>query len=132
MKPARLFFSLVVLSGALAAQAVEQPKLSIGFRPLLVCFSITSPHDTFLGATLLSPSPDLAHYFVGLPPLLANHVVVDVGLGQGHFYNCAVNELLLPPGIFIYAQGVTFDGAVFDATRVRDFVLDVTVPDPPR
>jgi hypothetical protein len=132
MKTCRSFFPLIAMSAALAAQDVEQPKLSIRFRPLLVCFSITSPHDTFLGATLLSPTPDLAHYFVGLPPLLADHVVVDIGLGQGHEYNCAVSEFLLPPGIFIYAQGVTFDGAVFEATRVGDFVLDVTVPNPPK
>jgi hypothetical protein len=132
MKPARLLFSLIVLSGALAAQAVDQPKLSIRFRPFLVDFTITSPHETFVGATLLSLTPNLVHYFDALPPLLGEHVVLDVGIGQGHQYSSAVSEFLLPPGTFIYAQGVTFDGARFDATKVGDFVLDVTVPNPPR
>ncbi|HEX6812901.1 MAG TPA: hypothetical protein VF384_14855 [Planctomycetota bacterium] len=132
MKLVRPFFSLVLLSGALAAQAAEQPKLSIEFRPLLLSFRTTSPHETFLGATLLSLSPNLAHYFAVLPPLLADHVVLDVGLGQGHHYTSRIDELLLPPGIFIYVQGVTFAEDRWDATRVGDFVLDVTVPNPPR
>jgi hypothetical protein len=128
MKPARSFFSLVVLSGALAAQSVQPPKFAIEFAPYLVNLHVGSVHDTFLGVAILSFSPDLAHYFQGLPPLLGDHVVAGFGLGEGGSYVCSVSEFLLPPGLFIYAQGVTFDGAVFEATPVRSFVLDVTVP----
>lgn len=130
MKPARSFFSLMLLSGALAAQVNSPPTLAVEFAPLAMNFHVKRLPEPFVGAVILSLTPDLVHYFEGLPPLLMDFTVVDVGLSApGGIFSCSVAERLLPPGMMIYAQGLTFDGAVFEATRPREFVLDVTVPD---
>ena len=128
MKASRSFFSLIALSAALAAQSVPEPKLRVEFAPHLMKFFVTSPQEPFIGAVILSLSPDLVPYSPTLPKLLNEFTLAGIGPSvPGGVFTCAVNEHLLPPGMFIYAQGVTFDGAVFQATRVRDFVLDVTV-----
>ena len=130
MKPARSFFSLILLSGALAAQAAPNPRLAIEFAPLVVNFHVKSLPEPFIGAVILSLNIDQVHFFEGLPPLLVDFAVAGVGVSApGGKFSCSVAESLLPPGIPIYAQGLTFDGAVWASTRVRDFVLDVTVPD---
>jgi hypothetical protein len=130
MKPARSLFSLILLSGALAAQSVNAPpRLVIEFAPLAMNFHVKSLQEPFVGAVILSLNIDQVHYFDGLPPLLVDFAVAGVGLSApGGIFSCSVAESLLPPGMTIYAQGLTFDGAVFDSTRVKDFVLDVTVP----
>lgn len=129
MKLTRSFFSLIVLSSALAAQSVEQPKLVVEFAPYVINFHVGGPQEQFLGAVVLSLSPELAHYFTGMPPLLVDFAVLGVGIGEpGEMYSCSVSEYSLQPGVMMYAQGVTFDGAVFQATAVHEFVLDVTVP----
>ena len=92
-------------------------------------FHVTSQPESFLGAVILSLSSDVVTYGPMLPRLLNDFVLVDIGPSMpGGVFTCSVYELLLPPGMMIYAQGVTFDGAVFRSTAVRDFVLDVTVP----
>lgn len=129
MKTCRSFFSLIVLSAALAAQSVTVPKLEVEFAPHLMRFHVTSPQEPFLGAVILSLSSDLVSYGPTLPRLLSDFVLVDIGLSMPPgVFTCSINEHLLPPGMMIYAQGVTFDGELFRASAVRDFVLDVTVP----
>jgi hypothetical protein len=77
---------------------------------------------------IVSLSRDLVPYSPELPKLLSNFAVVGVGVSSlGGVFGCSMDEHVVPPGMTIYAQGVTFDGAVFQATPVRDFVLDVTV-----
>ena len=44
-------------------------------------------------------------------------------------YTCSIPERAFPPGITLYAQGVVIDLPAIDSTPVRDFVLDVTVPE---
>ena len=128
MKASRSFISLIALSAALAAQSVPAPKLQVEFAPHLMKFFVLSPKDPFIGAVILSLSPNLVPYSPALPPLLNEFALAGIGLSvPGGVFTCSVNEHLLPPGMFIYAQGVTFDGAVFRATNVHDFVLDVTV-----
>ncbi|HEX5054782.1 MAG TPA: hypothetical protein VFZ65_23600 [Planctomycetota bacterium] len=61
--------------------------------------------------------------------MLTDFVVLGVGIGTDASGMVLVQEEQhVPPGIFICAQGVTLDHDVFRVTRVRDFVLDVTVP----
>ena len=128
MKPARSFFSLMLLSGALAAQAAPQPQLVVEFVPFAMNFHVKSLPEPFIGAVILSLNIDQVTIVQGLPPLLVDFAVAGVGLsGPGGKFSCSVAESLLPAGVTIYAQGLTFDGAVWGSTRVRDFVLDVTV-----
>lgn len=127
MKTSRSLFSLIVLSAGLAAQPAPVPDLLVEFVPLHMKFQVIRPGESFLGAVILSLSPDLVSYSPALPPLLSEFAIVGMGTSLGGIFFCSIPEHLLPPGMMIYAQGVTFDGGVFEATPVRDFVLDVTV-----
>jgi hypothetical protein len=122
-------FCLAALLPSLPAQK-ENPgaNLAIVFAPPQVEFHVTAPRDPFLGAVILSLSPDLTHYFTGLPPILGNFVVLGVGAGKGE-YVVTVPMLSLPPGILIYAQGVAADGSGIYSSAVRSLVLDAGVPD---
>jgi hypothetical protein len=129
MKTCRSFFSLIALSTALAAQSVPEPKLEVQFVPLHMKFLVTGTPDPFVGAVIVSLSRDLVLYSPALPKLLSDFAVVGIGVSSlGGVYGCSIDEHVFPPGMFIYAQGVTFDGSVFRATAVHEFVLDVTVP----
>jgi hypothetical protein len=128
MKTSRSFLSLIVLSTALAAQSVPEAKLEVQFAPLHMKFLVTSAQEPFLGAVIVSLSPGLVPYSPALPKLLSDFAVVGIGVSSlGGVYGCSIDEHVFPPGMFIYAQGVTFDGSVFRATAVHEFVLDVTV-----
>ena len=80
MKPARSFFSLILLSSALAAQAEPYPRLVVEFAPLVMNFHVKSLPETFVGAVIVSLVADQVHFFEGLPPLLVDFSVVGVGL----------------------------------------------------
>lgn len=126
-------YSLLLLAAILAAPAgnlpVAGPKLDIAILPNNVQFTVAGPQEEFLGVVLGSLQPDLAYYFVGLPPLLADHVVLAFGLGTpDDGYVVKLQDTLFPAGISIYAQGVTLDGGGLQSTNIADFVLDVTVP----
>jgi hypothetical protein len=128
MKTCRSFFSLIALSTALAAQSIPAPKLEVVFAPLHMKFFVTSAKEPFIGAVIVSLSRDLVPYSPELPKLLNNFALVDIGVSSlGGVFGCSIDEHVFPPGMTIYAQGVTFDGSVFRATAVHDFVLDVTV-----
>ena len=128
MKTSRSFFSLIVLSTALAAQSAPAPKLDVVFAPLHMKFFVTSAKEPFLGAVIVSLSPNLVPYSPMLPKMLNEFALVGIGVSApGGVFGCSIDEHVFPPGMMIYAQGVTFDGAVFRASTVRDFVLDVTV-----
>ncbi len=128
MMPARSFLSLLVvsaLSSALAAQAAPrspEPVLDIVLKPGVAQFHVAGPEGVFLGGVILSLSPDLVHYFQGLPPLLADFVVLGVGAAYEE-YVVSVPQRALPPGIMIYAQGVIADVAI-QSTAVGSLVLD--------
>ena len=128
MKLAHSFFSLIVLSSALAAQAVPQPKLAVELPGTVVKLYVISPKEPFLGAAIVSLSPALVRYSPTLPSLLTDFVLVGMGFSMpGGVYGCAVDESLLPPGVMVYAQGVTFDGSIWRATSVGACVANDTV-----
>ena len=108
---------------------VPGPTLTISFAPYQVIFNVSGPEEPFLGAIIGSLEPEMMQFLEGIPPLLSNFVVLDVGFGDGAAgYTAVFPEQMLPPGIFIYVQGVTIDSAGIGATEVDEFVLDVTAP----
>ncbi|MEO6594511.1 MAG: hypothetical protein ABIP94_07145 [Planctomycetota bacterium] len=127
MKPALPFLSLILLaSGSVEAQS---PDLTVQLVPYAIEYRVSGPTEPFFAAVILSLSPKLAPYAHGVPPLLTDFAILGIGIGNTDAgVLLAQAEQGLPAGIFIYAQGVTLDGAGFGATPVRDFVLDVTVP----
>jgi len=132
MKPARSFLSLLVLSGALAAQSTD-PKLTIAPVGPLLEFSVAGPTAPFLGAVILSFSPAVSHYFQGLPPILTDFAVLGVGFADPdrNAYAVAIPEYLLPPGILMYVQGLAANEVSILSTPVVELVLDGSLPPEP-
>ena len=128
MNPSRSLFSLLLLSGALAAQSLTAPTLKIAAVGPALQFTVAGPEAPFLGGVLLSLSPTLTHYFQGLPPLLSDFVVLGVGFAEKE-YSVQVLQHQLPAGILIYAQGVVADGVSVLSTEVAEFVLDASFPE---
>ena len=128
MNPAHSLRCLAfVLAAPLLARApAVDPKLEIGFAPYLVTFDVSGPEAPFLGIVIASFSPDLQHYFTGLPPLLGDAAVVDVGVGQRGIFHSEVSESLFPPGVMIHVQGVTISDLGILSSDVASFVLDAT------
>lgn len=121
----KTLFCLAFAAATLAAP-VGEVTLVVQHRPEAVEFSVGGPATPYFAGVLLALAPDLAHYFTALPPLLADHVTAGAGFVEQGSYRLSLAATLLPPGIMIYAQGVTFDGAVFGASAVDCFVFDVT------
>tara|TARA_R110002072_G_scaffold109160_1_gene236268 strand:+ start:34417 stop:34812 length:396 start_codon:yes stop_codon:yes gene_type:complete len=105
------------------------PELSIGFVGADVEFRVEHGNQIFLGGIIASLSPQLTHYLTGLPPLLSNHVVLGAGVGypDGGFA-VQFTQSQLPPGVEIYAQGVTLTKGI-QASDVGTFTLAVVMPD---
>ncbi|MBL8733224.1 MAG: hypothetical protein JNN13_12705 [Planctomycetes bacterium] len=105
------------------------PELTIEHLPFAMAFHVSGPEAPYVGAVIGSLAPDLAHYFQGLPPLLADFVLLDLGLGDAAAgYTAVLPQSVFPAGVTIYVQGVTLTGRGLEASAVHDFVLDVTVP----
>ena len=75
---------------------------------------------------LVSASPELAHYFVGLPPLLADALVIAYGVGDANGYLVTLPDVVFPAGVLWHAQGVTIDERGIRASNTASFVLDKT------
>lgn len=120
-----LFALALVLAAPLAAPK-EGALLDVQLVPGAVEFAVDGPKGPFVGGVLLSLSPDLAHYFVGLPPLLVDHVIAGAGFVEKGRYELSLPDTALPPGVMIHAQGVTFDGVAIASSKVADFVLDAS------
>jgi len=122
----KTLLSLAFVVAAPLAVPHGDASLAVTLVPGAVEFSVEGPSTPYVAAVLLSLSPDLVHYLVDLPPLLADHVIADAGFVEEGSYSVSLRDTLLPPGIMIQAQGVTFDGAVFRASAVEAFVLDAS------
>ena len=120
-----LFALALVLAAPLAAPK-EGALLDVQLVPGAVQFAVDGPEAPFVAGVLLSLSSDLAHYYDGLPPLLVDHVIAGVGFVEMGRYELSLPDTALPPGVMIFAQGVTFDGGAFAASTVADFVLDAS------
>lgn len=70
---------LALLAAPLAAQeGAPSLTLLIVIAPEAVEFRVGGLRPPFAGAVLVALEPHLAHYFVGLPPLLAGAAVLGV------------------------------------------------------
>ena len=101
----------------------SQPALHIGLVGANLESRIAGCDQIFLGGVIASLSPQQTHYLTGLPPLLTDHVVLGVGVGypDGGFA-VSLPQSLLPPGLQIYAQGVTLIKNLA-ASEVVSFVM---------
>ncbi|MGK0154466.1 MAG: hypothetical protein ACI9SE_001418 [Neolewinella sp.] len=104
------------------------PELSIGFVGADVEFRVEHGDQIFLGGIIASVGPEMTHYLKGLPPLLSNHVVLGAGVGypDGGFAVQFTREQL-PPGVTVYAQGVTLTKGI-QASDVETFTMAVVMP----
>lgn len=127
MKPAHSLLSLGFLAAsALLAQERPDPQLLITLDPAIVRLTIVTEERPFLGAFLVSAEPTLAHYLVGLPPLLADHFLLHVGASIDPRLVITLPDITFPPGMFIYVQGATISESGVRATDVGSFVLDAS------
>ena len=102
-----------------AAAAAAQPKplpfagsayleLSVGDFGLHAFVHGAEPG--YLGLVSLSLTPDLAHSFTGLPPLLVDAVVVAYGFSKGQDLELTVPMFAMPAeAIVVYGQAVILD-----------------------
>lgn len=121
--------ALVLAAPLAAAQPTDTkpPEFSVVLYPAVVGFHVSQPQSPFLGIVLVSALPDLQHFLVGLPPLLDQAVVVDWGFDYQGTYSTRFPDTVFPPGVMLYAQGVTISDAGILSSEVGSFVLDVTV-----
>lgn len=130
MKLAHSLLSLAFVAAAplLAQKApeIQAPELQISFAPGVVQFDVFGVQPPFLGIVLVSLQPDLAHYLVGLPPLLGESIVLDWGIAQSLRFHSVVPETAFLPGVMFYVQGVTISEAGILSSDVGSLVLDAT------
>lgn len=81
----------------------------------------------FFAAVLVSLSPTLTNYFVGLPPLLTDFAVLGIGIGDDSFRLDLAFETF-PPGVLIFGQGVIADGPMVLSTKVESLILNGLTP----
>lgn len=117
--------SALSLAALVPAQSAST-SLDIDVQPRSVVFTVSGPSEPFLGGVLLSLSPDLMHFLVDLPPLLADSVVLGVAVGQDEI-PFSMDITALPPGVEIYAQSVIAFDAIY-SSPVGSVVVDLTVP----
>jgi len=122
----KTLLSLAFVVAAPFAAPQGDVALAVQLVPGAVEFSVEGPQTPYIAGVLLSLSPDLVHCFAGLPPLLADHVIVGAGVVEQGGYDLSLPDTALPPGCFLHAQGVTFDGAVIASSAVASFVLDAS------
>jgi hypothetical protein len=127
MKTVHMSLPLLLLSSVLLAQGPKDPDVAIGFDYPFMRFAVRGHEEQFLGAAIVSLSSNLVQV-PGLPPLLENALLVDAGIANRAVFVASAQQVLFPPGLFIYVQGVMLDGDVWRSSPVREFVLDVTVP----
>jgi hypothetical protein len=129
MKPLHSLLPLAVVSASLAAQSVSAPPelyFDVNLGSGTVNFVMAAQQAPYIGIVLVSLSPDLAHYLVGLPPLLADPLVLTWGLTNTTRFGVSFPETAFPPGIFIHAQGVALIESRIVSSNVDDFVLDAS------
>jgi hypothetical protein len=128
MMPACRVLSLAaLLASPLAAAADGSVDLRVELSPTHVEITVAGPSQPVIGAIVLSLSPDLVHYLVGLPPLLADFAVLSCGAGEKVF-EASIDQQVVPRGLTFYVQGVVFDGGAILASEVGHFVLDGSSP----
>ena len=125
MKTTLLSLALAAFLGGGAAAQGPACSFALRLEPGAVDFTLKTDAAPALGAFLVSFSPDLTHYFVGLPPILTDFAVLAVG-PLDPVMELTLPEGYFPPGILIYAQGVAAVEPGVIASEVRSFVLDAS------
>ena len=93
--------------------------------PGMVEFRVTTPIHPSAALVLVALEPTLIRYPHGLPPLLADPVILGAGVCDKDGFTLTLPETNFPAGIFIYGQGVVAGDEIL-TTTVDDFVLDET------
>lgn len=119
-------FAFAAPAFAAHAAAASDPQFTVVLQPAAIDFHVRHEDAPFLGIVLVSLSPELEHFHVGLPPLLEQAVVLDWGIGQDGEFATRVQDSMLPPGVMIYAQGVAVGEFGIQSSDVAAFVLDAT------
>lgn len=122
----KTLLSLAVAAVVPFAAPSGEPSLTVKLVPGAIEFAVEGPTTPYVAGVLLSLSPDVVHYLVGLPPLLQDFVVAGTGFVEVGSYDLTLPDVALPPGVMIHAQGVTFDGVGLSSSSVAAFVLDAT------
>lgn len=121
--------ALPLLTLSSPAPAPGALELAIEYQPYSLAFHVVGPEQPFVGAVIGSLSPDQTHYFQGLPPLLTDFVLFDLGFGDAPAgYTAVLPQSLFPAGVAIYVQGVALTQRGLESTDVGEFVLDKTAP----
>jgi hypothetical protein len=126
MKPVHSLLPLA-LASALAGQSLSAPPelyFDVNLGPGTVNFVMAAQEAPYIAVVLVSLSPNLSHYLVDLPPLLADPVVLTWGVANGPRFGVTFPEQAFPPGVFIYAQGVALLETRVVSSAVDEFVLD--------
>lgn len=90
-----------------------------------VGFVVLGPDEPFAAGVLLSLQAELMHFYVGLPPLLADAVLLGTTFaGADEAAIFVLPAVLLPAGVPLYAQGLVLTDAGLAATDVAP--LEVT------
>ena len=118
----------VLLAGGVTAQSAPKCAFEVAVEPANVTF-VLDVGTPALGGIILSLSPELRHYFVGLPPMLGDFAVLAVGPVDARMV-LKIPEGAFAPGVFFYAQGIAANEYGICASAVDSFVLDGSVVDP--
>jgi len=125
MKATLLSATLAALMGSAAAAQGPACSFALQLDPGVVQFTLKTDPTPALGAVIVSFSPDLSHYFTGLPPILTDFVVLSVDVLDPAMV-LRLPEQAFPPGILIYTQGLVAAADGISASGVARFVLDAS------
>ena len=103
------------------------PALAIALRAEVVEFVVGDQARSFVGVVIVSPAAQLAHYFTGMPPMLASASVLGWGRGGADGYRLQAPAAIFALGMRWYAQGVAVDAAGVRASDVSSFVRNLDV-----
>jgi hypothetical protein len=116
-----------------AAAAAAQPKplpfagsayLELSLKDFGLHAFVHGAEPGYLGILGLSLTPDLAHSFTGLPPLLVDAVVVAYGFTKTQDLELTVPLFAMPAeGILVYGQAVILDEHGIWASGIAPLVI---------
>ena len=120
-----LLFALPIVAQQFTQPIAGDPSFAIEASPTVVQFLVGGQVEPVCGVVMFSPSSQLAHYFVGLPPMLAGAELLGYGLSTDRGYVLQVPSGLFGVGTKWYAQGLAVDASGVRATAVGAFVLSL-------
>jgi hypothetical protein len=125
MKATLLSATLAALLGSAAAAQGPACRFALQLDSGVVQFTLKTDTTPALGAVIVSFSPELTHYFVGLPPILTDFAVLSVDVLAPAMV-LRLPERSFPPGILIYTQGIVAATDGISASELASFVLDAS------